>query len=143
MAHNFIARPLLFRYSGLVLAASALTLGGIFLVPLTLAFTPPLSQSLAMDGWHWLALLGLAILGGAMMNVIWAAALARILPSQATITIGLNPLAAILLGALMLGEELSYTLFGGFVLVVAGILMSNFEALRQWRAARPGRTRPG
>ncbi|MGE0256541.1 MAG: DMT family transporter [Alphaproteobacteria bacterium] len=138
VSHNFIARPLLFRHGGLVVATIALTLGGIIMVPMTLLFAPPLSQSLAMDTWHWLALLGLAIPGGAMMNVIWAAALARILPSQATITIGLNPLVAILLGALMLGEELSYTLLGGFVLVVAGIVMSNYEALRPRRPpARP------
>ena len=40
---------------------------------------------------------------------------------------------AILLGAAMLDETLSFTLFGGFVLVVAGIVLSNLDALRRPR----------
>ena len=133
VAHNFIARPLIFRHGGLVVTAIALSLGGIMLVALTLVFAPPLSQSLSIGPWYWLAILALAIPGGALMNLIWAMALARILPSQATITIGLNPLVAILLGAAMLDETLSFTLFGGFVLVVAGIVLSNLDALRRPR----------
>ena len=62
----------------------------------------------------------LAVPGGALMIYSWGRALMIITPTQAAILLGFNPLTAMLLGALLIGEELTVQFIAGFLMVVGG-----------------------
>ena len=53
------------------------------------------------------ALLMLVIPGGTLMMYCWGKALQLISPTQAAISLGFNPLSAILLGSFILNEEIT------------------------------------
>jgi drug/metabolite transporter (DMT)-like permease len=50
-----------------------------------------------------------------------------ITPTQAAITVGLNPLTAILLGAWLLSEPVTANVWVGFVMIVAAIVLANMK----------------
>jgi drug/metabolite transporter (DMT)-like permease len=76
---------------------------------------------------QWAALGFLGAFGGALTFFLWAFALQRTTPTRVAISIAVNPLAAALVGALLVAEVIRWNLSIGIVAVVAGI----------WIAARP------
>ena len=76
----------------------AMLVGVLIMFFLALAFGKPFSGSLDFDLQGWIIVLLLAVPGGALMLFLWGRALQLITPTQAAITVGLNPLTAILLG---------------------------------------------
>ena len=64
-----------------------------------------------------------------LMFLLWGRALRSISPTQAAIATGLNPVSAILLGAWILYEPVTYRLLGGFLLILAGILISSWSKI--------------
>ena len=57
----------------------------------------------------------------------WGRALLIITPTQAAISLGFNPLTAMLLGFLLIGEEITIRFLTGFILVVSAVVLSNFS----------------
>lgn len=88
----------------LTFTAWQLTAGGLILLPVALIAEPPLpAPSLAnIAGFLWL---GLA--GSALSYVLWFRGIARLGPATVTSFGFLSPLTAVLLGWLILGQELS------------------------------------
>lgn len=76
---------------------------------------------------QWAALGFLGAFGGALTFFLWAFALQRTSPTRVAISIAVNPLAAALVGALLVGEVVRWNLSIGILAVVAGI----------WIASRP------
>lgn len=74
----------------------------------------------------WTAIVFLATIGGAASFYSWIWALERISPSRVAVTVTLNPVAAAILGAAVLGEPLTAQLLLGLVGVVAGIALTNW-----------------
>ena len=70
---------------------------------------------------EWLAILYLGIFGGALLFSLWAFALARTTPTQAAISVTVNPIVASIVAAVLLGEQLSWNVFFGLVAVFLGI----------------------
>ena len=91
-----------------------------------LLLTGEVSDLVAFDLKGWLAIVFLATIGGAASFYTWIWALERIAPSRVAVTITLNPIAAALLGAVVLGEPLTTRLLLGLVGVVAGIALANW-----------------
>lgn len=81
----------------------------------------------AFGSGQWAALGFLGAFGGALTFFLWAFALQRTTPTRVAISIAVNPVAAALVGALLVGEVIRWNLSIGIVAVVAGI----------WIAARP------
>lgn len=73
----------------------------------------------------WLALLFLGTFAGAVQFALFTWALRWLPPSTTVIYISLNPLTAMLLGALLLGEAVTTRLILGLTLVLAAILLSS------------------
>ena len=73
----------------------------------------------------WLALLFLGTFAGAVQFALFTWALRWLPPSTTVIYIALNPLTAMLLGALLLGETLTTSLILGLALVLTAILLSS------------------
>ena len=70
---------------------------------------------------QWLAASYLGAFGSALTFYLWAFALARTTPTRVAISVTVNPVAASLVGAVLLHEPLSWNLVGGIVTVFAGI----------------------
>jgi drug/metabolite transporter (DMT)-like permease len=73
---------------------------------------------------QWLAAIYLGAFGSALTFYLWAFALARTTPTRVAISVTVNPVAASLVGAVLLHEPLSWNLVGGIVTVFVGIWMA-------------------
>jgi drug/metabolite transporter (DMT)-like permease len=76
-------------------------------------------------GWHqWSALGFLGVFGGALTFFLWSLALERTTPTRVAISITVNPIAAAVVGSLLVGEQLRWNLCIGIVAVFLGILIA-------------------
>ena len=105
----------------------AMVVGVSILFFLALAFGKPFSGSLDFDLQGGIVVLLLAVPGGALMLFLWGRALQLITPTQAAVTVGLNPLTAILLGAWLLSEPVTANVLAGFVMIMAAIVLANMK----------------
>jgi drug/metabolite transporter (DMT)-like permease len=87
------------RYGSLAVVSLTMVIGSAVLFALAIAFGHPFSGSLDFDLQGWFIMFLLAIPGAALMNFLWGRSLQLITPTQATITVGLNPVTALILGA--------------------------------------------
>jgi drug/metabolite transporter (DMT)-like permease len=122
--YNVLAKPVLSRYSGLTVTVYAMIFGALCLAPLSIAGIASVgtlrSETLA-------AVIFVGILGGALGFSLWTLALARLSPSEASVYINLNPVAATLLGAMVLHEHLTARFGLGFVAVAGGVMVVNWS----------------
>ena len=79
-----------------------------------------------------LAALGMLIIpGGVLMMYCWGKALQIISPTQAAISLGFNPLSAILLGSIILNEQITFRLIVGFISIIIAIILVNWKVKRK------------
>ena len=83
-----------------------------------------------LDATGWAALLFIGIPGGAVGFAMYIMALGGLSPARAAVYYNLNPITAVALGALLLGEPLGLHFWAGFALVLGGILLAQRERLR-------------
>ena len=69
----------------------------------------------------------LVIPSGVLMMYCWGKALQLISPTQAAISLGFNPLSAILLGSFILNEEITLKLIVGFLSIIFAITLANWR----------------
>lgn len=91
-----------------------------------------------LDGGQWLAVVGIAVLGGAASFYLWVYALERTTPTRVTNTMTLNPVSASLLAAVLIGEPLGLNLLLGIVAVGGGIWIASTASNPAPRAPRAG-----
>lgn len=111
----FIRRsgPLQFTTIGMGIGALAVTAGAALqgsFVPVAHFGAP-----------QWLAMLYLGLFGSALTFFLWSFALGRTTPTRVTISITVNPVAATLVGAILLDEPLRWNLIAGVSVVAIGI----------------------
>nr|WP_315437759.1 EamA family transporter [uncultured Pseudomonas sp.] len=80
---------------------------------------------LNLDTPQWLSLIYLGVFGSALAYIGYYDGIRKIGATRSGVFIALNPLTAVLLGALLLGERLTLTLCLGGALVLAGIYLCN------------------
>ena len=123
--YGVLAQRMLSRYSALSVTMYAMLFGAILLFPA--ALVEGLPQSFARIDWKLAALiLFLGIFGGALGYYLWTFALARLTPTQVAVYVNVNPMVAIILGAVLLAEQLSGVFLVGFAAVVVGVLFVNW-----------------
>ncbi|MCK1313614.1 DMT family transporter, partial [Bradyrhizobium sp. 23] len=118
--YNVLSRPLMQRSSplgfltvGMGAGAAVLVLAGI--VKGSFAALGQFTTA------QWIAGIYLGIGGGALAFILWVMALARATPTRVANTMTVNPIAATLLAALLIGEPITPNLLIGLVAVFAGI----------------------
>jgi drug/metabolite transporter (DMT)-like permease len=74
---------------------------------------------------QWLAIAYLGIFGGAIGFFLWAFALGRTTPTRVAISVTVNPVAAALVGATLLGEPVRWNLVVGLAGVLVGIVIAS------------------
>jgi drug/metabolite transporter (DMT)-like permease len=127
--YNVWSRPFMQRSSalgflcvGMGAGAAALTLFGVITgrVAVLATFAAP----------QWIAGLYLGIGGGALAFILWAMALQRTTPTLVANTMTVNPIAAGLLAAQLVGEPITLNLVFGLVAVFAGIWIATVGAAK-------------
>lgn len=129
-AYNVFARRYLIRYGTLAITVWTMLLGSLILMGLAFTVGGAATGALNFSVQGWVIMLALAIPGAALMTFAYSKALELITPMSAAITVGLNPLTAILLGAVVLSEPITVRVLAGFVLIVLGILVANWRPRR-------------
>ncbi|MBL6958175.1 MAG: DMT family transporter [Rhodospirillales bacterium] len=127
---NVFARKSLQTYGNMPVLLYTMFIGITVLFGLALVYEAPLSGSLDFDAMGWFVVFMLGVPGAALMMFTWSRALQLITPTQATITVGLNPLTAILLGAVLLSEPITLHVLGGFILVVLAVILAHVRPPR-------------
>jgi drug/metabolite transporter (DMT)-like permease len=123
--YGVLAQRMLARYSALTVTMYAMLFGTFLLFPAALVEGLP-QAFIRIDGKAAFLILFLGIFGGALGFFLWTFALTRLTPTQVAVYVNVNPLVAIILGAILLAEKLTGVFVVGFVAVVAGVLFVNW-----------------
>jgi drug/metabolite transporter (DMT)-like permease len=113
------------KYGNLRVQVIAITSGVTLSFFLTLVFGQPIDQILNFDNIGWFSVLFLILPGGVLMMYCWGKALMLITPTQAAISLGFNPIVAMLLGIWLLDEVISSQFLIGFFLLFIAIIVCN------------------
>lgn len=127
--YNVLARPLMQRSSALGFLTVGMGAGAAVLVIVGLAK----GSFAALDHFttaQWIAGIYLGAGGGALAFILWVIALARATPTRVANTMTVNPIAATLLAALLIGEPITPNLLIGLVAVFAGIWIATTQPNR-------------
>ena len=111
----------------LVMTAYACCAGFLMLLAVAL-FDNPAQLTPDYSPLAWTAILFLGLLGTTLGFTWFAAAVQKIGAQRASIFINLVPVAAVLQGALLLGERLDFSALVGGMLVIAGVLLTQRSA---------------
>jgi len=117
------------RHSPLVAVVTGVVPGSFLLYLFAMAsgapaFTPDLSPT----GWAAMAFLGI---GAAVISYSrWRWALQNTTPILVAVALPMNPLMALVWGAVLLGENVTPEMIAGFVLVITGIAAANWPRRR-------------
>jgi drug/metabolite transporter (DMT)-like permease len=133
--YNVLAKRILARYSGLTVSVYAMTFGALCLAPLSIGDAARVG---ALPSETLAAVVFLGVLGGALGYSLWTTALARLSPTEASVYINLNPVAATLLGAMLLHEHLTARFGLGFVAVAGGVMVVNWSRRTKVDQVRDG-----
>lgn len=118
--YNVWSRPYIQRSSALGFLAVGMSSGAIGLIMIGLA-TNRIEVLTTFGPPQWLAGVYLGVAGGALAFILWALALQRTTPTRVATTITVQPVAAALLAAYLLGEPVSSQLLAGLLAVFCGI----------------------
>lgn len=111
----------------LALTGWQLVLGGVLLAPLALLLDPPLP---VLNATQWLGYGYLSLVGALLAYGLWFRGVAR-LPAVAVSSLSLlSPLAAVLLGWLLLGQRITGWALLGMLLVLASVLAVQISSVR-------------
>jgi drug/metabolite transporter (DMT)-like permease len=118
---TIVARNHLRGQPALISTAGQLTMGAVFILPLSLLVDRPfhLSPSLAAVG-SWL---GLTLLGTVVAYTIYYALVERTNATFVSTVTYIIPVNGLILGALVLGEPLTWTLLASLGLILVGVLL--------------------
>ena len=124
--YNVLSRPLMQRSSALGFLTVGMGAGAIVLVLAGLV-KGSYAALVHFTTAQWIAGIYLGIGGGALAFILWVMALRRATPTRVANTMTVNPIAAALLAAHLIGEPITPNLLVGLVAVFAGIWIATSE----------------
>jgi drug/metabolite transporter (DMT)-like permease len=124
--YNVLSRPFMQRSSPLGFLTVGMGAGAVVLV-LAGAWKGSFAALDHFTTAQWIAGIYLGAGGGALAFILWVMALARATPTRVANTMTVNPIAATLLAALLIGEPITPNLLIGLVAVFAGIWIATSE----------------
>jgi drug/metabolite transporter (DMT)-like permease len=127
--YNVWSKPLMMRSSMLGFLAAGMGFGAAASTLLAW-FSGGFQSTLTFTGAQWAAVICLGVFGGAAAFYLWVYALERTTPTRVANTMTVNPIAASLLAAVLVGEPLGANLLLGIGAVGAGIWLASTEARR-------------
>jgi drug/metabolite transporter (DMT)-like permease len=124
--YNVWSRPFIARSSPLAFVAACMGFGAACLVGVSAA-RGGFAMVHDFDPSQWVAIAYLGLFGGAAAFFLWVFALERTTPTRVANTMTVNPLAASILAAVILGEPIGLNLIVGIVAVAAGIWLASTD----------------
>lgn len=124
--YNVLSRPFIRRSSALGFLAVGMGSGALALI-IAGAFAGSFSALRNFGTSQWLACIYLGVGGGAAAFILWVMALERATPTRVANTMTVNPIAAALLAALLVGEPITLDLLFGLIAVFAGIWLATSD----------------
>ena len=121
--YNVWSRRLVRRLGAVPFATFGMAVGALCLGTVAVA-TGGLPSLARLETAQWAAVLYLGVFGGALTFWLWAFALLRTTPTRVAISVTVNPVLAALIGAMLLGEPLHWSLVIGLAMVALGIWLS-------------------
>lgn len=121
--YSIWSKPMIARCGPLLFPALAMVVGAAALILVATAqgrFAAAAEFGMA----QWAAILYLGVVGSAFVFFLWAFALTRTTPTRVTISVTVNPIAASLVGATLLGEPVTANVIVGLVAVFVGIALA-------------------
>ncbi|MCW5625205.1 MAG: DMT family transporter [Burkholderiales bacterium] len=79
----------------------------------------------------WIAVAYLMSIGGALPFFLWIWALEHTSPSRVSLAVTFNPVSAVVFGAIVLSEPVTWRLLVGLVGVIAALVLANWSMLRR------------
>ena len=116
------------KYGNIPVMIFVILIGTILNLIISMIFGNSIISLLEINKFEAAALLMLIIPGGVVMMYCWGKALQLISPTQAAISLGFNPLSAILLGSIILNEEITFKLGVGFISILMAIILANCKS---------------
>ena len=116
------------KYGNIPVMIFVILIGTILNLIISMIFGNSIISLLEINKFEAAALLMLIIPGGVVMMYCWGKALQLISPTQAAISLGFNPLTAILLGSIILNEEITFKLSVGFISILTAIILANWKS---------------
>lgn len=116
------------KYGNIPVMIFVILIGTILNLIISMIFDNSIISLLEINKFEAAALLMLIIPGGVVMMYCWGKALQLISPTQAAISLGFNPLSAILLGSIILNEEITFKLGIGFISILMAIILANWKS---------------
>ena len=116
------------KYGNIPVMIFVILIGTILNLIISMIFGNSITSLLEINKFEAAALLMLIIPGGVVMMYCWGKALQLISPTQAAISLGFNPLSAILLGSIILNEEITFKLGIGFISILMAIILANWKS---------------
>jgi drug/metabolite transporter (DMT)-like permease len=130
--YSVFSRATLAKHGALFVTALAMVFAVIGLLPVAILNSGVKSiPTFSSEGWF--AVLFLGTFAGALQFSLFTWALRWLPPTTTVLYLTLNPITAMLLGVLLIGEMLTIALVAGFLLVLCGILVGNGGLLSAWR----------
>jgi drug/metabolite transporter (DMT)-like permease len=127
--YNVWSRPFIERSSALGFLAVGMGVGAAALVIIA-GVTGRLAQLSSFGAPQWIAGIYLGVAGGALAFILWVMALQRASPTRVANTMTVNPIAAGLLAAQLVGEPITANLIVGLIAVFAGIWIATAEGAK-------------
>jgi drug/metabolite transporter (DMT)-like permease len=110
--------------SGLTTLTYTSVIGAVLLTPF--AANGEILATLAESGWAvWAGLLYLSFGASGVAYLWYYGGIRDVGPGKAAVFLNLEPVSAIVLGALLLGEELTWPVLTGAALVITGLYLVN------------------
>jgi drug/metabolite transporter (DMT)-like permease len=116
------------KYGNIPVMIFVILIGTILNLIISMIFGNSIISLLEINKFEAAALLMLIIPGGVVMMYCWGKALQLISPTQAAISLGFNPLSAVLLGSIILNEEITFKLGVGFISILMAIILANWKS---------------
>lgn len=123
--YNVWSRPLMVRSSMLGFLATGMASGALLSVLLAWQGGGFHAAVAHFGAPQWWAVICLGVFGGAAAFYLWVFALERTTPTRVANTMTVNPIAASLVAAALIGEPLGLSLLGGMAAVAVGISIAS------------------
>ena len=117
----------LIKYGNVNVLIFTLFSGSISTFFISFLFGSEISNIFFLSNINYFFLFMLIIPGGVLMMFLWGKALQMISPTQASITLGFNPITATILGHFILNEVISSRIFVAIFLIIVAIFISNWK----------------
>lgn len=125
--YNVWSRPLMQRSSMLGFLALGMGFGAAASLSFALGSGGLVYSIAIFDAKQWAAAVCIGVFGGALAFYLWVYALERTTPTRVANTMTVNPIAASLLAAALIGEPLGWNLLLGIGGVAAGIWLASTD----------------